>query len=210
MDHLIIGILVLASVVGLTFIIERGIALREKKVIPPDIRAALASCRTDADLAALRKICELHPSPLGRLIAFAEAHCSWSKSENVAALETHARYEISKLERGLVVLEIVVGIAPLLGLVGTIYGLILLFATMGDTGPTNSGDLARGIATALYATLLGLLTAIPSLVAWSYYSKKVETFAVEMAAICEDFLRQQYHSKQKTPLPAEIAASRQK
>jgi len=210
MDHLIIGILVLASIVGLTFIIERGLALRAKKVIPPEVKSALSSCQSDSDLAVLRKMCEMHPSPFSRLIVFAEAHCYWPKSENVAALETHARHEISKLERGLVVLEIVVGIAPLLGLVGTIYGLILLFATMGDTGPSNSGDLARGIATALYATLLGLLTAIPSLVAWSYYNKKVETYAVEMAALCEDFLRQQYHSKQKPTQIQENAVPRQK
>jgi len=104
-----------------------------------------------------------------------------------------------------VILEIVVGIGPLLGLVGTIFGLIMLFATMGETGPGNTGDLARGIATALYATLFGLLTAIPSLVAWSYYSRKVESYAVEMAALCEDFVRQLYRQPENAAAPAPTA-----
>jgi biopolymer transport protein ExbB len=99
-------------------------------------------------------------------------HLDWTKEANVDAVETRARHEVVRLERGLVVLEIVVGIAPLLGLVGTIYGLILLFAELGSTGMTDNSVLAKGISLALNATMLGLITAIPALVAWSYYNKK--------------------------------------
>ena len=77
------------------------------------------------------------------------------------------------MERRLVILEIVVGVAPLLGLLGTIYGLIELFGGLAEAGLGDNSALARGIALALYSTLLGLLTAIPSLVAWSYYNRKV-------------------------------------
>jgi len=202
MELIIITVLIVASVVGLTFIIERGLALRVSKVVPSQIESALETCRSEGDLPMFRRICEQHPSPLGRLLLFVDNHRSWEKSETISALETRARHEISKLERGLVVLEIVVGVAPLLGLVGTIYGLITLFAGMGEAGPGSNGDLAKGIAIALNATLLGLLTAIPSLIAWSYYNKKVETFAVEMAAICEEFLRRQY---QKSDVPSEVS-----
>lgn len=194
MELFIIAILVFASVVGLTFIVERGLALRTRKVIPPEVEAALETCRTGGDVPMLRRICEQHPAPLSRLLLLAEKHRTWPKAENIGALETSARHEVSKLERGLVVLEIVVGIAPLLGLVGTIYGLIILFGGMGEGGLGDSKEVARGIAVALNSTLLGLLTAIPSLIAWSYYNKKVERFAVEMAALCENFLRTQYHS----------------
>ena len=62
---------------------------------------------------------------------------------------------------------------------------------MGDVGAGNSNELAKGISIALNATLLGLLTAIPSLVAWSYYSRKIDALSIEMASICEDFLRRQ-------------------
>ena len=109
--------------------------------------------------------------------------------ETKDSIETRARHEITRLERGLVVLEIATGIAPLMGLVGTIYGLIKLFNALGDKGLTDNSAFASGIAVALNATLLGLLVAIPSLIAWSYYSRKVETFAVEMETICDELLR---------------------
>jgi biopolymer transport protein ExbB len=193
MELIIIGILLLASVIGLTFIVERGLALRAVKVIPPAVEGALETFRTADDLPMLRRICHQHPSALSRLLLLADKHRRWSKTENSAGLETYARQEISKLERGLVVLEIVVGVSPLLGLVGTVYGLIALFATLGTAGLSDNNKLAEGIAYALNATLLGLITAIPSLVAWSYYNKKVESHAVKMASLCDGFLRQLYH-----------------
>jgi biopolymer transport protein ExbB len=196
MELIIIGILLLASVIGLTFIVERGLALRAIKVIPPAVEGALDTFRTEDDLPMLRRICQQHPSALSRLLLLADKHRRWSKTENSAGLETYARQEISKLERGLVVLEIVVGVSPLLGLVGTVYGLIALFATLGTTGLSDNNKLAEGIAYALNATLLGLITAIPSLVAWSYYNKKVESHAVKMASLCDGFLRQLYHSEE--------------
>src|SRR5665213_2069333 len=121
METIIIGILIVPSIIGLTFIVERGLALRSRKVIPPEVEAALETCRSADDMPMLCRICEQYPSPLSRLLIQAQRHRSWPKAENTSALETCARHEISKLERGLVILEIVVGIAPLLGLVGTTY-----------------------------------------------------------------------------------------
>jgi biopolymer transport protein ExbB len=197
MDQFILGILVLTSVVGLTFIIERGFALRWRKVIPAVVEEAVDNCRTGAELPMLRRICEQNPSAISRLLLVASDHLPWPKVENIDTVQTRARHEVAQLERGLVVLEIVVGVSPLLGLVGTIYGLITLFAGMGQSGLGDNAALAKGIALALNATLMGLLTAIPSLIAWSYYSKKVETLAVEMATICDEFLRRQYRNGEK-------------
>ncbi|HWI59033.1 MAG TPA: MotA/TolQ/ExbB proton channel family protein, partial [Bacillota bacterium] len=109
--------------------------------------------------------------------------------------QTRARHEMTRLERGLVVLEIIVGIAPLLGLVGTILGMMSVFGDVGQAGLTDASKLAHGIALILKATLMGLLIAIPSLVFWSYYSKKVETLAVEMETLCEEFIRRQYREE---------------
>jgi biopolymer transport protein ExbB len=195
MELLIIILLVGASLAGLTFIIERGLALRWKKVVPPQVEDAVANCRDASDRPTLRRVCEQNPSPLSRLLLLADKNLDWPREENADALQTRARYEIARLERGLVVLEIVVGIAPLLGLVGTIYGLIMLFGGMGENQLGDNTYMARGIAIALNATLMGLLTAIPSLIAWSYYNKKVETLAVEMETICDEFLRRQYRGE---------------
>ena len=185
----------MTSLVGLAFIIERGIALRWQKVLPSEVVAALTACEGPGDLPSLQRVCEHKPSGLSRLVLVATNHLDWPKAENVEAIQTAARMEVVRLERGLVVLEIVVGIGPLLGLVGTVFGLMTLFGDLGKTGLTDSAALATGIGVILNSTLLGLLIAIPSLVAWSYYNKKVETMVVEMENLCTEFLRRQYRQR---------------
>jgi biopolymer transport protein ExbB len=193
MEPFIYALLILTSVVGLTFIVERGLALRWRKVVPPEIEAAVQSCQTSEDLPMLGRVCRQYPSPISRLLLLAAEHLDWHKADTLDALQSRARHEITRLERGLVVLEIIVGIAPLLGLVGTIIGMMGLFADIGQRGPSaEAATLARGIAYILNTTLMGLLIAIPSLVFWSYYSKKVETIAVEMETLCDEFIRRQY------------------
>jgi biopolymer transport protein ExbB len=203
METFIIICLLFTSVIAITFIVERGLALREHKVTPQPVTDAVLRYASARDLPLLRTVCTQNPSPISRLLLFSSEHLDVPKAENSSLLETRARYELSTLERGLVVLEIIVGIAPLMGLVGTIYGLILLFGSMDAGGGANdSARFAAGISTALNATLLGLLIAIPALVAWSYYSRRLETYAVRMESLCNEFLRKQYHAA-----PAESAAS---
>ncbi len=179
------------SIVGLTFIVERGLALRWNRVLPRRVEEAAGA---GGDREAVRRACEDNPSPLGRLLLTAEQQLDLPKEENENTLQTRARQEIVQLERGLVVLEIVVGIAPLLGLVGTIYGMMTLFGDLGQSGAaTDNAILAQGISLILSFTMMGLLIAIPSLIAWNYYTKKVEMLAVEMETVCSEFLRRHYH-----------------
>lgn len=192
MDEFIYILLGLTSIVGLAFIVERGFMLRWTKVVPPEIARTLAACQSRQDVNVLCRICEKRPSPLGRLLLLAAGNLDRPKADNTDALQTAARHEIVRLERGLVVLEIIVGIAPLLGLVGTIAGMMTVFGDVGQSGLNDAAKLAAGIALILRATLIGLLIAIPSLIAWSYFSKKVEVFAVEMEALCGEFIRRQY------------------
>ncbi|MCP5517905.1 MAG: MotA/TolQ/ExbB proton channel family protein [Verrucomicrobiales bacterium] len=191
------GLLVLTSIVSVTFIVERGLALRRSRVVPADLETLLAECRGRDDLPLVQSTCEKSPSTLSRLVATSVAHLGWPRNDNGNALQTRARQEVVSLERGLVVLEVVVGVAPLLGLLGTIHGLITLFGDIGQAGVSDNSVLARGIAIALNTTLMGLLIAIPSLVAWSYFTKKVETFAVEMENLLDDLLRRLY--REPTP-----------
>ena len=99
---------------------------------------------------------------------------------------------------------------PLLGLVGTIYGLIVLFGGMGRASADESATFARGISLALQSTLMGLLIAIPALVAWSYYNKKVENLAVEMESLCDEFLRKHYRTESSIRVPPRPAAKRER
>jgi biopolymer transport protein ExbB len=195
MEPVVYVLLFVTSVVGLTFIVERGIALRWRRVVPSAVEAAVESCRASEDVPMLRRVCEQHNSPMSRLLLLTAEHLDWPKTEAVDAVQTRARQEIARLERGLVVLEIIVGIAPLLGLVGTILGMMTAFGNVGKSGQIDPAELAKGISLILRATLFGLLIAIPSLIFWSYYSKKVESIAIEMESMCDEFLRRQYREE---------------
>jgi biopolymer transport protein ExbB len=198
MDIFVYALLGLTSVVGLGVVLWRAWALSWEKNVPAPLTTALTECRSEEDLQKLRALCESQSSPLARLIRLASDRLDWSQDDNAGSLESAARYEVVKLERGLVVLEIIVGIAPLLGLVGTIIGMMGVFGDIGQTGINNMSDaskLAQGISLILRTTLIGLLISIPSLVAWSYFSKKVEVIAVEMETLCDDFIRRQYRDQ---------------
>ena len=196
MEDAIYWMLRLTSVAGLAVVIWRAWVLRWSKVAPPAVMAALENYRTLADAGKLRQACAAQPSPLGRLLLFAADHEDRPKAETASSLETAARREIVRLERGLVVLEIIVGIAPLLGLVGTIVGMMTVFRNIGESGLNNASVLAHGISVILQTTLDGLLIAIPALIAWSYFSKKVEVLSVELETLCDEFIRRQYADKQ--------------
>ncbi len=184
--------LLVTSVVALAVMIERGLALRWDRIIPPPLLEALDRFTRGGDGDALEKSALQYDSPVGRLLRLGLENAARPREETRDAIETRARREVSRLERGVVVLEITVGIAPLLGLVGTIHGLITLFGDLGKMGLGESSVFARGIAIALNATLMGLLVAIPSLIAWSYFSRKVETLAIEMESACSELVEHLY------------------
>lgn len=187
-----IWLLAATSVVSLAMMIERGLALRWARIIPPQLVDELQHFTRGGPAGTLERAALKLDSPLGRLLRLGVENAARPREETRDAIETRARREVSRMERGIIVLEIIVGIAPLLGLVGTIHGLITLFGDLGRMGLGESSVFARGIAIALNATLLGLLVAIPSLVAWSYFSRKIESFAIEMEAACSELLEHLY------------------
>ena len=197
-------LLLLTSVVSVAFIIERALALRRSQVAPEPIEDALEQCQSKDDVPRLQALCQQTPSTLSRLVLLAIEHLPHPKADNTDAVQTRARHEVVRLERGLVVLEIITGIAPLLGLVGTLHGMIVLFGDIGRVGLGDNAAIARGISITLNTTLTGLLIAIPSLISWSYFSKRVEALTVEMETLLDDFLRKQY----RVPAATRKAAAR--
>ncbi len=193
MKNTIIGVLILASTISLFLIFERGLALRRSIIIPSRIVELQGVCESQDDLLKLRTTTNEIQSPYSQLIACAIDHLHLSREENTEMLQTRARVEVAKMERGIVILEIITGIAPLLGLVGTIFGLITLFQGMGvEASAEQTALFSKGISIALKATLLGLVVAIPSLIGWSYFNRKVEILAIEMENLCDQFLHKQY------------------
>lgn len=179
--------LLVLSVVALALVLERFWSLRRSAIIPLTLVQQL-----EADDAVLRGAATASPTPLGRLVRIVLDHLPYGREDNASAVAVSARREVLAMERGLVVLEVIVGVAPLLGLVGTIYGIIPLF---GDFGKAVAGDntlLAKGIGAALNKTLLGLMVAIPALACWSILNKRVEALALELESCCDELLRRHY------------------
>src|SRR5437879_4656613 len=126
-------LLLLCSVVSLAVMLLRGIALRRKVVMPPPIEKSIEELQPADETEAIVRLARLvrgDRSPLGRIVQVGLQHLQWPKSENIEAVQTRARHEIVRLESGLVVLEVIVGIAPLLGLLGAVSGLVTVFANL--------------------------------------------------------------------------------
>ncbi len=185
-------LLIAASVISVAMVIERAGALRWRRNIPLLLEEAVESCRSVQDRESLRVLCQAGDSALSRLLLIILQRSHWTKAESVDALQTRARREVAGLERGLVIIEVIVGSAPLLGLVGTLHGLITLFGDFGEASLGNNAALAKGISIALNTTLTGLLIAIPSLMAWSYFTKKVDSMAIELETVCDQLLQRIY------------------
>ena len=194
-------LLLLCSVVSVAVIFLRAAALRRKTVMPPFIEGSIEELQPSGDQEAIVRLSRLvrgDISPLGRIVEVGLRHLQWPKSENIEAVQTRARHEIVRMESGLVVLEVIVGIAPLLGLLGAVSGLVTVFANLGDSATvTDPRGSAKGISEALSTTVVGMAVAIPTLIAYSYFSKKIEEMAAEMESLIADMLAKCYYHKQK-------------
>ena len=170
----------LCSVAALAIIVERAIALRRATVINPAVLELVEELddpgRADAVLLACRKA----PGPFARLC---EAVLEGRKREPAHLIETlnaAGRIQVGGLERGLTVLEIVAAITPLLGLLGTVLGMVTVFEAISMQGTGDPRVLSAGISKALVTTIAGLSVAIPSLAFHSWFSRRVEQYADEM------------------------------
>ena len=188
--------LLVCSIVAGTVIILRIVALRRKNVLPLVIESEIERLLPGGSPERLSRIVHEDPSSLARIASVALQHLRAPRSENVEAVETRARHEMVVLERGLIVLEIITGIAPLLGLIGAVSGLIHVFSHLGlGTGAADTKAIALGIAEALNATVFGLSIAVPTLVAFSYFSKKVEVMSVEMETLVVELVGKCYYGR---------------
>lgn len=188
--------LLACSIVSLTTIILRTLALREKKVLPPLVENEIEQLVPGGSPERLSRLVHHDPSSLARITRIALQHLRWPRSENVEAVQTSARHEMVRLERGLIVLEVITGIAPLLGLIGTVSGLVHVFAHLGlSAGASDTKGVALGISEALNTTIFGLSIAVPSLIAFSYFSKKVEVMSVEMESLVSDLIAKCYYGR---------------
>jgi biopolymer transport protein ExbB len=188
--------LLACSVVAVTVIILRGFALRRKNVLPLVIESEIERLVPGGSAERLARIVQHDDSSLGKIVRTALQNLRAPRNETVEVVETKARHEMIIIEKGLIVLEIITGIAPLLGLIGAVAGLVRVFSALGvGTGTSNTQAIALGIAEALNATVFGLSIAVPTLIAFSYYSKKIEVMSVEIETLVVELIGKCYYGR---------------
>jgi biopolymer transport protein ExbB len=188
--------LLACSIVSLTTMILRGLALRRKNVMPPLIEQEIERLAPGESPELLSRIVHHDPSSLARITRVALQYLRAPRSENIEAVQTRARHEMVRLEKGLIVLEVIVGIAPLLGLIGAVSGLVHVFSHLGlSGGASDTRQIALGIAEALNATVFGLSIAVPTLIGFTYFSRKVEVMSVEMETLVVELINKLYYGR---------------
>ncbi len=172
--------LALASLIALAFIIERAISLRKRKILVPEILSVVNNFSSLKDIDLAKTICEKYEGPLPNVIKLGLQNYHLPKSEIKEILEDQGRQEIRALERGLPVLETIAAIAPLLGLLGTVLGMVRVFAVIKDQGIGQTAALSGGISEALLTTVTGLFIGIPVLIAYNYFTSKSESLVLDI------------------------------
>lgn len=168
--------LLLCSLVMVFIICERSYALRRAAVMPEDL--------VDAVVGGRPLIGGKH-TVLSRIVAFAEQH-----KNDEDAVKAFARLEINRMERGVPYLDVIYAAAPLIGLTGTVTGLLQVFSQISpDTGLPDPVAFTQGVALALSATVIGLVIAIPSLVGSGYLQRRIENYAAQLDVLLERILQ---------------------
>jgi biopolymer transport protein ExbB len=122
---------------------------------------------------------------LARIVEFAEQH-----KNDEGGVKAFARLEINRMERGIPYLDVIYAVAPLIGLTGTVWGLLQVFQQISpDTGLPDPVAFTKGVALALSATVIGLTVAIPSLIGSGYLQRKIENYAAQLDVLLERILQ---------------------
>jgi len=182
----------LCSIVAMAVALERLISLRRKRIIPPKFMKGLIAAfgPEGTDVRGALAYCDRTPSPLATIIRVGVLKLGRRLEIVEKAVEDAAASEMARMRRGLEALAIVGTVSPLLGLLGTIYGMISAFRNAAQHGLGRGELLAAGIYVALVTTAAGLTVAIPTLLVYYYFVGRIENFADEIEGISNDFLDQ--------------------
>jgi len=174
-----IWFLLVASVIAVALIIERGTALRRARIVPPGLlQSTMAEYRRTGLTEELLKRLDAH-SPLRRALAAGIKNDKSSREVMKEAIEEAGRGVAHEIERFLTTLGTIASISPLMGLFGTVVGMIEIFGSATGSG-NNPQQLAHGISVALYNTGFGLIIAIPAMIAYRHFRALVDSLIIEM------------------------------
>jgi biopolymer transport protein ExbB len=172
--------ILLCSVFALAIVIEKLLTLRESKIIPYETLRKIETFLREKDITGAASLCKKKSSVLTRILYTAILHKDKDRAEIKEIIEDAGRHEVPVLERYTNLLGTIANISPLLGLLGTVTGMIKVFAVIAFEGVGHPRALAGGISEALITTAAGLVVAIPALVFYNYFLTKSESLIVEL------------------------------
>ncbi len=172
--------IILSSIAAMGIIGERFWSLRRKKILPPELVPQVwrLSRENKLDEVTLRHL--RNSSPLGCILAAGLANSHHGRKLMKECIEESGRRVVHDLERFLNTLGTIAAVSPLLGLLGTVFGMIDIFASLLEHGAGNPAVLAGGISVALITTASGLTVAIPSLIFHRYFERLVDDYVITM------------------------------
>jgi biopolymer transport protein ExbB len=174
----------LCSLIGLAVFLERLIVLRRRRIVVPEIVSAVKTLRQASDFSVAYAVCEQHPGPFANVLraGLDHADAEWEITRDV--MQETGRQEAVRLTRNLRVLETIAAVAPLLGLLGTVVGMIRVFSAVSQVGLGNPEVLSSGISEAMVTTAAGLMVGIPALVAHNWLEGRAHAiiFDIEVYA----------------------------
>jgi len=187
--------LALCSLVALAIIIERAINLRRSKVLDPKVVERVTGLAEGGRSDKAIEVCRENPGIYTSIVLAGLEMAARGEGHPVAkeAMVDEGRHETSRLNRYIGVLGTIVGISPLLGLLGTVTGMIEVFDTIAKAGTGHASELSSGISQALITTATGLLIAIPSLVAYNHFRERAESIVGDLERESLRILAGLYH-----------------
>lgn len=178
-----VGILImLLSIVSVALAVEHLLSLRQDLFMPPALIEGASAKLATRDWNGVLELCRANPSVLSQVLAsgVAEHEAGWNEMEKV--MEETLAEQTARWNRKIEYLSVIGNIAPMLGLLGTVIGMILAFRTVAETqGAARAADLAEAIYLALVTTVEGLIVAIPSLAAYAFFRNRVDELMAEVA-----------------------------
>ena len=184
---IVVAILAL-SVFALAVFLERLWALQRAKVIPRGFTIRIRDLVTREEIPEALTLCKTDDSPVARVLMVGLRAFGRSRSVVKEHLEEVGRFEARELMRWTGAVAVVARVAPLMGLFGTVWGMIDVFAAIEEFGVGNAGALAGGIGTALYTTFAGLLVAIPAHLGHAYLESRADRLIMEMEELSLEML----------------------
>ena len=193
----------LCSLAALALVVERLLSVRRSKVIPDHFLRELRTLVRTGDRVRCIEYCRSHPSPIARI---GEAGLrNWHRPlEHVEkSIEDAGQREVAHLRKHMRSLSVIASIAPLLGLLGTIFGMIKAFQTVAASGEAlgRTELLAEGIYEAMITTAAGLIVAIPTVVMYNFIAARIDRLVLDMDAVCIELLQERDSAPGVTPTP---------